>query len=131
MSAEVARTRPRGRHPVVGSAVVMVGVVHLATSPFLYGDEIRSILRGGVVGSVDADPAVQDLRSLGFWFLTAGVSLLVLGALVIRLEREHGVAPAVVGWLLLGLGVWGVLLVPASPFWVFVLLAVLVWWRRR
>lgn len=88
-----------------------------------YGDALRSALDAGVVASIEADPALVDLRTAGFWYVSAGLGILALGVVVAWAERRLGTVPAVLGWIMLGLAVWGVLLMPVSGFWAFSLVA--------
>lgn len=115
------------RRPVTGLLIVAVGIIHLAVTPLVYGDAWRSIGRGGIVGAVDADPGQSDVRGVGFWYATAGIALLALGCLVTWIQQEIGVLPRLVAWLLLVVGLWGVVLLPLSPFWVFLIIAVVAW----
>lgn len=59
----------------------------------------------------------------GFWYVSAGLGILALGVVVTCAERRLGTVPAVLGWIMLGLAVWGVLLMPVSGFWAFFLVA--------
>lgn len=91
---------------------------------------MRSILAGGVLGAVDADPSQAALRGLAFWYSTAGIGLLALGWAITQIERR-GPVPRSLPLVLAGVGAWGLLFVPTSPFWVFPALAVLAQVRRR
>ena len=61
----------------------------------------------------------------------AGLTMLLISVLVAALERSAGGAPASVAVWLLVIGAWGVLLVPASGFWLFAVPAAIVLVRRR
>lgn len=121
---------PCGR-PLIGGALAVIGVVHVLITPLLYGDAVRSVLDAGVFAAIDADPALTDLRGAGFWYASAGIILIALGVVVGWAERRLGTVPAALGWLLLGFGVWGVVLMPVSPFWVFLILAALTFRSSR
>lgn len=121
----------RSGRPVVGIAIAVIGVVHLLVAPLLMGDSLRSIFDGGVVGSVDADPALQDLRGVGFWYLTTGVACVMLAALVTWIERHTGGLPTFVGWMFVGLAAFGVVVMPLSPFWAFLVVAALTFRSSR
>jgi hypothetical protein len=117
--------------PVVGAMTTVVGAVHIAITPLLFPRSVRSLVDGGVLGAVDADAAVSDLRALGFWYATSGVALVALGAVIAEHERRESAPPALAPWALAGLGTWGVLLLPKSPFWVLIGPAGLSVARRR
>ena len=120
--------RPR---PLVGRLLMAVGAIHVAITPLLMPDSVRSIVEVGVLGSVEADPSLAQLRGIGFWYVTAGLGLVVVGRAVDELEGSDQGLPGAVPALLAGVGVWGAALMPKSPFWVVLALAVLGWTRRR
>lgn len=120
----------RARRPVIGAALGLIGIVHIATTALFYPDSVTSILRGGVIGAVEADPELLPLRGLGFWYATAGLGMVALGAAVADLERGDRLHPRHAAFLG-GIGLWGVLLVPKSGFWLFLPLAALAAGRRN
>jgi hypothetical protein len=124
-------TKARRPRPLVGRLLMGVGVIHVAITPLLMADSVRSIVEGGVLRSVEADPALAQLRGIGFWYVTAGLGLVVVGRAVDELEGSDRGLPGAVPALLGGVGVWGAALMPKSPFWVVLALAVLGWTRRR
>jgi hypothetical protein len=109
---------------VIGAALGLIGIVHVAATPLIYPDSVASVLQGGVVAAVEADPELLPLRGLGFWYVTSGLGIVALGAAVADLERAHRLRPYHAA-LLAAIGLWGVLLVPKSGFWLFPPLAVL------
>jgi hypothetical protein len=119
------------RRALVGPLLVGVGVVHVSLTPLLYRDAVRGVIEGGVLDAVQSDPEQTAVRSLGFWFATTGVGLLTLGWAVSRIEHQEAPLPTALPAVLLGLGAWGVVLMPKSPFWVFVVLAAVAEVRRR
>lgn len=124
-------TTPDRPRALIGPLLVSVGVVHVGLTPFLHGDSFRSVLEAGVIGSIEADPDQSRLRGLGFWYATAGIGTIALGTVVTSVERQSRTPPAGLPWVLAGIGAWGVLLMPVSPFWVFPGLAGLTVARRR
>lgn len=122
-------TRP-GRRAIVGPAMIVVGVVHVAITPVLFPDAVRSVLDAGVVNAVEADPAQTQLRGIAFWFATTGIALVFTGWVVGLVERRTEPVPVGLPLFLLGIGAWGVVLMPKSPFWVFLVLAAVAAARR-
>ncbi len=120
-----------GRRPVVGPLLVAVGILHSALTPVLFRSSVRSVLDGGVIGSIEADPDQAERRGLGFWYATTGLGLVAYGIAVTERERQPAPLPAALPATLVALGAWGVVLMPKSPFWVFAPLAVLAAVRRR
>jgi len=128
MTRSIRHSEPR---PVVGLALTFVGIVHILVTPLVVGDSVRSVIEGGVVAAVERDPATAVLRGLGFWYVTAGLAVIMLGALVIWIERTTASVPTLLPWMLVGLTVWGVLLMPLSPFWAFLVIALLAFRKTR
>lgn len=121
------RARVRLR-PWIGRSITGIAILHLATAPVFYGDALRSIWQGGLLNAVLNDPATEPLRSGGFWYLGTGLVELSLGLLVSWLSRRHGEVPRLLGWLLLGTAAFGVLLMPASGYWLLLIPATLTFW---
>lgn len=117
--------------PVVGTVLVVIGIVHTLAAPLFFGDGLDGIVNAGVVDGVEHDAAGLTERSAAFWYVSAGVAVVLLGVLIGWIERRLGYTPGLVGWLLVILAVWGVALIPASPFWVFGLAAVLAFRSAR
>lgn len=120
-----------GRRPWVGWSLVAIALLHLLSVPVFYDAALRSILAGGVVNAVESDPALRDLRSAGFWYLATGLAALTLGLLTAWVERHAGTVPYLLAWALLGIASFGVLLVPASGFWLFLVPATLAFLTAR
>jgi len=128
MTRSVRHAAPR---PVVGLALAIVGIVHVLVTPLVVGNSLRSIIEGGVVATVEREPALAVLRGLGFWYVTAGLAMIMLGVLVIWIERTTSSVPLLLPWMLVGLTAWGVLLMPVSPFWAFLVIAFLAFRKAR
>ena len=120
----------RGR-PVVGPALAAIGVVHVAVTPLVYPEGVRSVLAYRVIGSIEADPDQLHVRSSAFWYVTAGWGVLLAAALATRAERTADGLPPWTGWALLGVTAWGAALMPKSGFWAFLAPAGLALHRAR
>ena len=117
--------------PVVAWTVGAIGVVHLALTPLLFPEAVRGVIADGVIGSIESDPAEVDRRGNAFWYATAGVSLLLLAALIGSLERRSARLPRYIGWAFAALTAWGVTFMPRSGFWAFLAPAILTRVRSR
>jgi hypothetical protein len=122
------RTASRSRRHR-GAALGLIGIVHVAATAAFYPDSVASVVQGGVVAAVEADPELVPLRGLAFWYVTSGLGVIALGVTVADLERRN-LLRLHHGALLGAIGVWGVLFVPKSGFWLFLLLAALAAVRR-
>ncbi len=81
--------------PMVGKLVVGIGVIHMAASAVFYRDDVAAIIGRGVLNAVE--PAGAAALDGGFWYLSAGLGMLMYGGLVWWYERNVGPAPAIVG----------------------------------
>lgn len=114
-----------------GVWTMVLGSVHIATTGMFYPASVRSIIKAGVVSSVDADPALAERRGVGFWYFTSGLLLIGLGATVREREKAHGCPPRSTAAILGLTGLWGITLSPASGFWLFLPIAWLAHTARR
>ncbi len=112
------------RTPGSGVLLIAIGVVHqvfgvLAGLGVMVPPNaprrrpLVEIAEAGFVNAVGDDP----LRNTVFWFLFFGFVLLILGDLVRRIERAGRPLPRALGWQIGALALGGVLLIPASGFW--------------
>lgn len=119
-----------GQTPLVGRSLVAIGLVHLATTGVFYPESVRSIVQGGVIGAVEADPEQAAVRGVGFWYATAGLGVIALGLTVGQIERAGRLRGATAA-VLAGIATWGVSLMPKSGFWLFFPVAALAAVRAR
>ena len=124
-------TRPAGRRAVVGPALVLVGAAHTGLTPLLHRDAVRGVLADGVLDGVRASAGQTGVRAHGFWFATTGMGLSALGWAITVIEHRPEPLPRALPAVLVGLGAWGVALLPRSPFWVLPTLGLVAELRRR
>jgi hypothetical protein len=118
-------TTDKATRPWVGWSLLTIAAVHTAAAPAIYPESLRSTWDAGVVGAVEREPALVNLRGIGFWYVATGIGVGLLGLLARDAERRTGRPPRALGWGLLGLTGWGVALMPKSGFWAFIVPAVL------
>ena len=116
-SATAATLRSALDRPLAGRTVLAIAAIHAAAAPALYPDSLRSIRDGGVIAAVESEPSLVDLRGVGFWYLTSGFLLALVGGAVHHLERRGEGLPRWVGWGLVAVATWGAMLMPRSGFW--------------
>jgi hypothetical protein len=108
-----------------------ISAVHVAAAPAIYPDSLRSTWDAGVVNAIERDPSLVVLRGVGFWYVTAGFAVAMLGAIVRWGELRYGPVPRWFGAGLLAFAAWGVALMPKSGFWAFGVPALLALRRPR
>ena len=108
-----------------GPLLMATGVLDLVYVLVFHARQLAVIAQDGFFGAVEISPAQLD-REVAFWHLAFGTTVLILGGLVSWAQARTGTLPAFLGWSLLVLGLFGVILVPASGFWAVLPQAVLV-----
>ncbi len=101
----------------IGRWLVGVGVLHTLSAVVAFGAPLGEILAAGVWNTLVGHPR----RELAFWFLVSGAFVLLLGAVIDWIEqRAAGRVPQILGTGLLLVAALGILVEPASGFWLFV-----------
>ena len=106
----------------VGRLLIGTGVLHGALGIAGFHDTLAELYRDGYLNAVGRDPK----RHAAFWFLTTGGLLIALGQLAHSTQTRTGDVPPSLGWSLLAISVPGVVLMPASGFWLVLGQALLV-----
>ncbi len=106
----------------VGPVLMGVGALHVLVVCVGFAGALAGIGRDGMFNAVE--PHLD--REVAFWSVLFGVLLCTLGSMVRWAYAETGRVPAPPGWTLLGIGVAGGILLPASPFWVAIPLALVL-----
>jgi hypothetical protein len=97
-----------------GRWLMVVSVIHTAFAVVFFNEVLVSIFQRGVFNTVGTDP----MTGVVVWFVLFGAMLFVCGLTVSELEKSlSGVLPRSIGWSLLILVLLGVMLMPASGFW--------------
>jgi len=106
---------------IVGVALIhtLYGLFVLPAS--LDANPLTGIADDGFVDAVEGDVE----RGATFWFLAFGVVWFTLGHLTHWVVRRTGQVPALVGWWTIGLTVPSLILLPASGFWLALVVGVL------
>ena len=114
----------------VGPLLMATGVLHLVSGFVFYPGPLFAIAGDGFLNAVEPDVAFSTFDRLAafaaFWYMIFGVMLLMLGGLTHWAQAQTGTLPALLGWSLLALGVVGVIVMPASGFWLALPQAVLM-----
>lgn len=98
----------------VGRWLIGVSAIHTVFAIAVFGSVLASIVERGVFNTVGADPMTGAV----VWFALFGAMLFVCGLAIAALEEaSSGQIPRSIGWSLLVMAVVGVVLMPASGFW--------------
>jgi hypothetical protein len=129
---------PHTPRVTVGAVLVGIAAIHqavglalgagLALGPFSRADApLTQMWRAGLFDSVGDDPSNNAVT----WFLLWGFLLALLGAVLHEIERSGVRIPASFGWGFLATCALGVVLMPASGFWLGVIPVALTFARAR
>ncbi len=111
----------------MGIAVVATGVLHLATGLVAFGPPLLGMIGDGLVNTIGADVE----RNNAWWFLVAGGFLVITGLTIRWALRTAGQLPAVLGWGMILISALGVVVAPASGFWLVLVEGVLLVYVSR
>ncbi len=100
----------------IGLWMIGVSIIHTLFAVVVFKDTLAGIGRAGIYNSIGTDP----MRGGVVWFLFAGAYMFVCGLAITALEKTPtAILPKSLGWSLLAFTVCGVVLMPASGFWLF------------
>jgi len=98
----------------IGRWLIGVSIIHTLFAVVVFGKVLLSVVQRGVFNTVGTDPMVGAV----VWFVLFGAALFICGLVVSTLERSSPTPlPKSLGWSLLALATLGVILMPASGFW--------------
>jgi uncharacterized membrane protein len=98
----------------IGNWLLAVAALHTLVAILFFGKVFQSLLQLGVYDSIGRDP----MRAAAIWFLLFGFGVALLGMAVRALEQQQTFPAARgLGIALFLLSLCGVILMPASGFW--------------
>lgn len=99
----------------IGHWLMAVAALHTLFALLVFRKPLLSIVQRGVFDTVGQDP----MSAATVWFFLFGVVLALLAMAITPLERSNNAAAPLrrLGWGVLALSVLGVVLMPASGFW--------------
>jgi len=96
-----------------GKWLMFVAAVHTAFALYAFSNSYLTIIDNGVFNSVTSAPL-----GLSVWFILFGVVLFILGLSVLEIDKTvNAELPKTIGLSILLLTILGVILMPASGFW--------------
>jgi uncharacterized membrane protein len=98
----------------IGRWLMVVSAIHTFFAVAVFGEVLASIARRGVFDTVGTDPMTGAV----VWFVLFGLILFICGLAIAELEKSSADRlPKSIGWSLLAMAIIGVILMPASGFW--------------
>jgi hypothetical protein len=109
----------------IGPWLIAVSIIHMVFAVAVFNHVLVSIIRRGVFNTVGKDPTTGAV----VWFVLFGIALFVCGLAVSALERSNSPLPRSLGWSLMALVALGIVLMPASGFWLAIPPAIAIFLR--
>ena len=104
-----------------GLIMLLIGLLHVITGLVAFRPAFVQMLAAGLLGSA-REPMEHQLA---FWFTFAGLLIGLIGYLMDWVVRRQNLRlPVAFGYILTGLCVVGIILIPPSGFWLVLPLAV-------
>jgi Family of unknown function (DUF6463) len=101
----------------IGKWLIGVSVLHTAFAAIVFGNVLISIATQGFFNTVGKDPTI----AAAVWFVLFGAVVFISGLAISGLEQTSSApVPKSIGWSLLALSVVGIVLMPASGFWLVI-----------
>lgn len=96
-----------------GQLLMTIGIIHATFAIIRFSVPLSGIVADGAWNTTGDN----DERGFATWFLYAGIGFILIGLLTNHMERRSMPLPAALGWILLGWAALGVIVSPASGFW--------------
>ncbi len=101
----------------IGRWIIGVAVIHTVFACIVFQEPLADILKRGVWNSIGDDP----MRGAVAWFLLCGGFILLCGLAIDTYERSDSAGSLkAVGWGLLIVTVFGIVLMPVSGLWLLI-----------
>lgn len=107
----------------LGTILMGIAVLHEVVGVFFYSSALSDILQAGFFNTIN--PPYWE-RDAAFWFLMFGITLFLMGWIAQWMLEHTGTIPRFFSWGLLVMCVLGVLMMPASGFWLAIPVAILM-----
>jgi Family of unknown function (DUF6463) len=97
----------------IGRWLIGVSILHTLFAIVVFHSTLVLIAQRGVFNVVGTDPMIASV----VWFVLCGAAMFIGGLAISALENATQSVPKSIGWCLLGYTLIGLLLMPASGFW--------------
>jgi hypothetical protein len=112
----------------IGKTLFLIGIVHTIVGIAFYKAILGSMVDEGLFGTISISGDYD--RDAAFWFLFAGFMLMIIGALINWFENHNQAVPKFVEWSMTIITIVGIVIMPASGFWLLILPIFGLFYRR-
>ena len=105
----------------IGRAILAIAALHTLFGLTVFAGPVMAMVSDGLFNTVGANP----MRAAVSWFLISGFFMPTTGMVIDQMEAAGlQYKLALTGWVLLAITVLGILLMPASGFWLMLVPAI-------
>jgi hypothetical protein len=101
----------------IGKTIFAIVLIHTIVGFVMFRDVISHLAAERFINTV----GIQPDRNAAFWFFIGGFSLLIFGGLIDWIERRELELPPFLSWAFLLVTIVGLVMVPASGFWLMLI----------
>ncbi|GAB5491778.1 MAG: DUF6463 family protein [Phototrophicaceae bacterium] len=107
----------------LGTILMAIAVLHEVVGLFVYSTPLQDIFQAGFFNTIN--PPYWE-RDAAFWFLMFGVTLFLMGWIAQWMLNNIGIIPKFFSFGLLIMCIIGVMMMPASGFWLAIPVALMM-----
>lgn len=116
-----------GQRRWIGRVIIAISILHTIFAFAVFWPQIQEMVATGLFNSVEEDP----IRGAVAWFFFAGMFMASTGLAVDLLERNNvGNTLRATGIFLLLTTILGIVMMPASGFWLILVPSIAMIWKR-
>ncbi len=101
----------------IGKSIIIIGAIDTLLGMIFLHEVWKELMADGLFNTVNGEPP----REAFFWFVMAGVLMILIGVLVDWIQENLDTLPRFLGWALLAITVFTVFIMPASGAWLFLI----------
>ena len=111
----------------IGKSLIGIGIIHTIFAAVFIAPKMGDILSEGIFNTINGQPP----REAFLWFVMSGFLLMILGWLTDHWEKAEHDVPVFLGWSLLGITIFVVMLSPVSGGWLILIPSLAILTRKR
>lgn len=100
----------------IGISILIIGILHMCLGSIKYASHFKEMIIKGIFNTANTNE-----QKLAFWFTFCGIIFILLGYLVMQLEKNNLQIPSTFSWSLLTCSITGIIILPISGFWILLI----------
>ena len=111
----------------IGKSLIGIGIIHTIFAVVFIVPKMGDILTEGIFNTINGQPP----REAFLWFMMSGFLLVILGWLTDYWKKTELDLPIFLGWSLLGITIFVLILSPVSGGWFLLIPSLAILTRKR